>query len=701
MLGAESLALLVPDVPAAHPLTKRALALLPELTGLSRSAVLDALLNGPLVSGTLPKATIDALVLDVADGGVATGRGRITNALYRYVDTPAPGPLADAAWDTRDPDLRRALLGRVQVTQARRKRWLAAADLSDLGPLLAPGTPPPVLEQVTGHILRAEGKGAEDAAEFTPERLESPGLVEKLLASYPVDLAALVPLLDAFPREPDYNSDEGNRRLRSGWSELVGWIARVQPHAAVAAAAGTLLPALDKDKDRSEEERSRWVHLIDLEMTLGGALDGVLDLLDDADLAQVVARSLVRAGEFDEQAKWWGALAATQQTAGADTSPESAAGEQAARGRTDTLFEAWFEMRQRQFERGRAARPQRNKPESAEKEAEQREHLRQYSRSRFDRLVDDPAGAGADNRRIVIATLEDLLPVLTGQPRPPQRPRVLGDPPPATARWGEWRASEETRTRLGETVRTAVLDLVLPVGPPEYSEQRWAQLLCAVLRDAENRNARRDQVMAARGRAQEWLRSSARADFGDYATQNAMNELVKMTAPAAPPSPRPEQVARELIEKLGANPSREQLDAALDVALVGRDVDLDSVLARGGRNNPERALHRLAQRMQSVLRAQPRPVSAQARSQACRAVLHSRFLTRDAVLDVPAFAVFGPEASGSFWGPRNTTLATIVHELIGDDPAPWRRLANEQVENKGQLAWRSTREVLTALGVTV
>lgn len=78
----------------------------------------------------------------------------------------------------------------------------------------------------------------------------------------------------------------------------------------------------------------------------------------------------------------------------------------------------------------------------------------------------------------------------------------------------------------------------------------------------------------------------------------------------------------------------------------------------------------------------------------------SRHLTRAAVLDLPAFAVFGPESTPRAWPPeRNEQLSQILLELIGDEPEAWNRIAVQEVENRGPRAWLQVRELLNEAGV--
>ena len=65
-------------------------------------------------------------------------------------------------------------------------------------------------------------------------------------------------------------------------------------------------------------------------------------------------------------------------------------------------------------------------------------------------------------------------------------------------------------------------------------------------------------------------------------------------------------------------------------------LDVDAVLAQAGRNAPGRAMTRLAERIEAMVRARVRPVTTEVRSTAAHSVLRSTHLTRlDLVGDDP------------------------------------------------------------------
>ena len=116
-------------------------------------------------------------------------------------------------------------------------------------------------------------------------------------------------------------------------------------------------------------------------------------------------------------------------------------------------------------------------------------------------------------------------------------------------------------------------------------------------------------------------------------------------------------------------------------------------LAQAGRNAPGRAMTRLAERIEAMVRARVRPVTTEVRSTAAHSVLRSTHLTRDADLVLPAFAVFGTEATGNSRDAVNQTLRSLAPRPRRRRPSSVRtsRRAGRGQPRKGRVAQRARR----------
>lgn len=731
---------------------------LPDLTGSARSDVLAALFEGPYAcevsDGPLPKPLVDAVTAEAEDVAERQHSGWVDEKVQSQVldvldraaagegGTTVPTKFADAAWGTRYSQVRTALLVHAGVTAARKQRWLRDVNEPGLGALLKPGTEQAVIDLALAEVRR---RTPTDST-YTAQRAASPAAPEELLSNHPVAETALRGLCLLLPEEPARAADESTeqRMLRERWQTLIVWIARAQVHLWRQVTDGNLLERsrpVDADGQRqklTEEELAQARHLLRLRYPWNLALPGVLDLIPDEELERVVRELLDDAGRNHLEANWWAEQQRRLAEAGAEWVPGSA--------EVDAAFERYLLMRDESRRMRESVREERNRkglePLSAEEEdqkyAKHLEHVRWW----FDEQSEDGPGKAAESTRGMVSwTLAKALPVLAGRARPSVRPSesVYDQRQGVWPSDRPWAASTQTRERLARHVRTAVHEFVLPY-PPDmrgYGAGDWAELAQASLRSEDDVALVPAEVRkAAKDAAQEWVRYH-RSNHRTHGTLLAMEAVVKALSTPPPVEPRKSSrdVALETLATLEATLQRTKryeltrqdvdaaVDAALDVAVVNWDLHVDDVLAvvrdtsgpGGGVADGDvddvvtAAVVRLAGRLEEMLRAAPGQVSPSARSQAARAVLQSSVLPVDAVLALPAFAVFGSEAVSSGaagapgWrgvqdgerpGERWRQLLVDLVDPTGEDPGAWDRLAGQDVENKGRDAWRSVRAVL-------
>lgn len=724
-VGPEVLALLVPEMPQQHPLVRRALELLPSLSGTARRDVLTSLLAGPFAQGPLPEPVVVALAGEATDVSESSRRfpsdgpaqARLIDAMGRFDDTSVPPVLADAAWGTTWPDVRAVLLTHPQVPQEQKAAWLADVDVASLGALLRPGRDPASLELVMAEVERR----APSDTTFNPERAAAPAVPEELLSNAKVDKAAVSRLAALLPREPKDRSDRSDygQRLMNRWTATLAWIGRTQSHVWDAVDGGDLLWAgLRRGTDLTSEEEERLLHLMDVHFAWTSNKAGVLDVLENGALTRTVEAVASRALVGHREATWWSELPEEFDPA----ADGGAVGYEA--------FEQWVAVR---------GHDDAYDERTEEQRAASRAWLREMFEERLTRK--SPAMLAEDARGTTRRTLRDVLPVLTGLPQPtrpvPGSGGVVGGYGHEHLGERGWVASEEVRSLLRERVRSVVGETVLPYppGPEAYGMEDWARLAVAALACSQDRaGVPADVLEGVRDAAVAWQRHG-RGRHSDPRTREAVEALLKVVDPQPPPV-RPksvDEVTREVLDKLaadtsgpGGGPSTEAVDTALDEAVVTGSVEVDAVLARvaelvnpgaghtqgiepdaGSGPDLEGAVVRLAERLEQVVRGRGRPVTAQARSYAARAVLRSEHLSKAAVLALPAFAVFGAEASPGAWGrspwdDRQVRLRMVLLELVdptGEDPQAWDRLAGFDVANRGKDAWMSVRAVLQAAGI--
>jgi hypothetical protein len=745
-LGPDVLALLLPAVGADHPVTARALTALPDLVGTQREEVVAGLLEGPYATGSVPEPLADALGAEAADlarRSWADERlvARLVDVLGRYDHTTGervPAGLADGAWNSAAGALRTTLLAHPGVAAEVKEEWLGDLDVPSLGSLLLPvnDPSPAAVELIIGE---ARSRTPADGT-YTFERATEMAVPEVLLSQAPVSDAGFEPLVALLPRQPDWSAGQvrEDRSLRMAWEDLVEWIARTQPHLWLAVDHGLLTRRMVCEEERAEkdgkkvtrtpEQAELFTHFMRVALAWRGSLTGVLDRLEDDDLVAVVNDELMAARQGHRLAVWWAGL-----PEGFDPAADGGAA-------GDAAFEEWTRVYDAELKL-----PQEL---TAEERATELEERRERMRWVWDDHVvgDGPEKNALSERASMVRHLASLLPLLTGTPQPPTRPRLPGEPPRARAydyghdlevRRG-WVASDEVREALRVEVRDTAHDLMLPNPPPvkEYVTRAWLEVAAAALSTPQDRETVPAQVLpGVRDLALEWQRrnGSRIGVRGSYDTSTSAAKLIEVTAPAQP-TPRlvsasrlslnSREAAREALDVLRADtsgpeggPSVQALDVALDAAAVNSSLDVDEVLAvvsphPGGAGVPGMAdevltdaVAGLAGRLEAVLRERVRPLTAQARSQAAQSVLRSRHMSKEAVLALPAFAVFGAEARPVVNSPEAAVAAArlrgMLFELIdptGKDQDAWVRLAGQDVANKGKDAWRSVRAVLADAG---
>lgn len=657
-LGAPSLALLLPRCDRDHPLVEIALSTVSNLDGLDRDRVLAALLAGPLAEGAVPPRVISA-------AAVANLDARMLTDLVIRLGADCTAPLAATTWERGERGGRVAVLESPGVSERQRRTFLRDASAGSLGALLDVDARPPLSEQSRLAVVDALLRQSGDAVVHTGDRSHEPRAVERVLSAHGVDRESFVALLRALPKSIRFewgrNSDIGyaeQDRAHRAWENQAVEIWRTQRHLVVAAMDGTLADAADNPQDRLHP--SHWLAVVT------ERFGDIMDALDDDDLERAVLDRVVDARQARHEAD----LLAN--AIGVDND-------------TDQLFDRWLQLR--------ADHPRRTK---AIDEATP-EEVAQW-RKFFDEFVADDLEKTAQRAQgSALGILNQLIGLVT------ESPEAGTFPTPGSS--SRWRSTSAKREEVWHTVAPELAAAInWPLG--QHSDVRaWAEIMHATLVAPRLPGVPPPDVAQVREQAQAWAaKRPHRSLYMQDPDDRAIQDLLNATAP--PPSPRPlaEEVFAAALDAVRHQPSDEAVDHALDVAVseTASASDVDAVLDLPEVSDPRAAIERLAVRLEQVVRARIRPVTAQSRSRAAGAVLRSAHLTRDALLDLPAFAVFGPE-SQPFW-PRpgdGDHVASLLLDLGGGDAARWRALSRLEVANRGVEAWTPARDVLRRAGADV